>query len=308
MARRARPAAPTTGDGEPAARGSDASPADAIDALYQQPLGAFIVARNELAKSLIRSGARDQAARVKALAKPAVVPWAVNQVYWHARSIWDRLLDTGAAVRSAQVAALETPGTTPAHVQRARDTVRDATATHRKAVADAVHQAVRLAGQADVHPNADQLARMLEAVSLAASLTADPGRFTDVVQPAGFEALLGVTPVPDTDVPRPRPGTPATVTPLTRRATPAAEPAVDRTAERAAQARIAAAKDTLAAARAAAHAADAAERQANDALADAELRVTQAKADLRSAQAAARNARDAHTAAQRALAHLTGDA
>jgi hypothetical protein len=46
---------------------------------------------------------------VKALKKPTLVPWAVNQVYWHARPVYDRLAKSGAALRSAQIAALERP-------------------------------------------------------------------------------------------------------------------------------------------------------------------------------------------------------
>ena len=49
--------------------------------LYQQPLSAFTAARNALAKTL--SGA--EAHRIKRLAKPTVVPWTINQLYWRAR-------------------------------------------------------------------------------------------------------------------------------------------------------------------------------------------------------------------------------
>ena len=44
---------------------------------------------------------------------------------------------------------------------------------------------------------------MLEALSLSADPPAPPGRFTELLQPAGFEALVGVTPVA-----RPHPGSP----------------------------------------------------------------------------------------------------
>ena len=53
-----------------------------IDDLYKLPLGEFTGARNTLAKSL----SKDEAKLVKALEKPTGVPWAVNQVYWRARS------------------------------------------------------------------------------------------------------------------------------------------------------------------------------------------------------------------------------
>jgi hypothetical protein len=163
-----------------------------IDALYQRPLPEFTAARNALAKTL----PRDEAAQVKRLAKPTVVPWAVNQVYWHARSIYDRLLEAGAAVRRAEIAAIEKPGATDARLRQARDNVREAAEAHRRAVADAVHQANRLAAQSGVQPPADLLTRMLEAVSLTSSPSGRHGRLTEIVQPAGFEALFGVAPAP----------------------------------------------------------------------------------------------------------------
>lgn len=48
-----------------------------IDDLYRGPLTDFVAARNALAKTV----AGQDAQRVRKLAKPTVVPWAVNQVY-----------------------------------------------------------------------------------------------------------------------------------------------------------------------------------------------------------------------------------
>ena len=154
-----------------------------IDALYQQPLNEFTQARNTLAKSL--SGA--DAKRVRALVKPTLVPWAVNQVYWRARGAYDRLMKSGQHLRTAQIAALE---------GRNAD-VRAATESHRHAIADAVREAERLAATAGSKPSPDALARSFEALSLATGSPEPPGRLTQPLQPAGFEALLGVTPQPD---------------------------------------------------------------------------------------------------------------
>jgi hypothetical protein len=55
------------------ARGLDAR----IDQLYQLPLEEFTSARNALAKD---AGA--DAARVRALTKPPIAAWAVNQLHW----------------------------------------------------------------------------------------------------------------------------------------------------------------------------------------------------------------------------------
>ena len=149
-----------------------------IDELYRAPLEHFTTARNALAKTL--SGA--DAGRVKKLPKPTVGPWAANQLYWKARGTYDRLLKSGERLRNAQLGALE---------GRAAD-LRPATEAHRKALGDAVQEAGRLAAAADTHPAPDALMRTFEALSLMRSSPAPPGRLTEALQPAGFEALAGV--------------------------------------------------------------------------------------------------------------------
>jgi hypothetical protein len=51
-----------------------------IDRLYALPLEEFTSERDELAKRLRKEGDRDAAATIKALKKPSVAAWAVNQV------------------------------------------------------------------------------------------------------------------------------------------------------------------------------------------------------------------------------------
>ena len=51
-----------------------------IDRLYSLPLEEFTRERDELAKRLRKGGDRDSAATIKALKKPSVAAWAVNQV------------------------------------------------------------------------------------------------------------------------------------------------------------------------------------------------------------------------------------
>ena len=159
-----------------------------IDDLYKGPLTEFVAERAALAKTL----AGEEARRVKGLQKPTVVAWAVNQVYWHARPVYDRLAASGEQLRAAQIAALK---------GKAND-VRRATEAHRKAMRDAVAEALRLASESDAHPSADELTKTLEAVSLARDLPEQPGRLTKPLQPAGFEALAGV---PVKAVPRAEP-------------------------------------------------------------------------------------------------------
>jgi len=153
---------------------------DRIDDLYKLPLSEFTSARNALAKTL----QGNEAKRVKALSKPTVVPWAINQLYWHAPKTYERLLDRGAKLRKAQIAALSGKGK--------QDALREATDAHRAAIAEAAREATRLAS---VNAHADELARTLEALSLAPDPPEQQGRLTEALQPAGFEALTGVTPV-----------------------------------------------------------------------------------------------------------------
>jgi hypothetical protein len=152
-----------------------------IDALYQSLPGEFTASRNALAKTLTGDPAR----QVKLLKKPTVVPWAVNQVYWKARPIYDKLLERGQQLRTAQIASLKGK----------KSDVRAAIEAHRRAVGEAVHRAEQIASQAGLSPDAEQLARMLEALSLAPTPPSDAGRFTEVIAPMGFEALAGITPV-----------------------------------------------------------------------------------------------------------------
>lgn len=149
-----------------------------IDDLYKLAPDEFVAARNALAKSLTG----DEAKAVKALTKPTVVPWTVNQLYWHDHDVYARLLKAGEKLRDAQLTALKGKSTD----------VRSATNTHRQAVAEAVKVASELATAAGVHPDADALARMFEALSVQKTPPEPHGRFTKPLQPQGFEALAGI--------------------------------------------------------------------------------------------------------------------
>lgn len=231
-----------------------------IDELYQLPLAEFTAARNALAKSI---GGAD-ASRVKGLEKPTVVPWAINQLYWHDRAAWDRLMKSGAALRTAQIAALEGK----------KADVRKAGEAHRKALAESVERATELSGRHGAKPQPEPLSRMLEALSISAAPLPHPGRLTDVVQPAGFEALTGVTPHAAPPAPVKRGETKAAahkgadVIPIDREAVRRAE-----AARREKDARIAASTRSLERARAA-------ESQARRALARAEEELRAAEAAL----------------------------
>ncbi len=66
---------------------------DAADRLYGLPLGEFVAARDALARELRAEGRREEASAVRALGRPSVAAWAVNQVVRsqprEARALWE---------------------------------------------------------------------------------------------------------------------------------------------------------------------------------------------------------------------------
>jgi len=225
-----------------------------VDELYQLAPDEFTAARNALAKRLTGEAARD----VKALRKPNAVAWAVNQLYWKARPAWDALMKAGQALRAAQIAALKGK----------KSDVREPTAKHRKALADAITRAQQVASKTNVNPNHDQLARMLEALSLMPEPPEEAGRFVDIVQPSGFSALAGVKPAP------PPP-------PSSREVAKQQKEKQDEKLLRQAEARLEKATDALAEARDTADVAKRALNRAEADLADAEREVEAAEAEVK---------------------------
>jgi hypothetical protein len=152
-----------------------------IDELYQLSPGEFTAARNALAKTV----ASDDKVRVRALRKPSVPAWAVNQLYWRDRRTWDDLIKAAEQLRSAHRAALR---------GRASD-LRQADAEHREALAKAIKQTMALAAEGGHPANAalkEAVMRTLQ--SLPADIEA--GRLDAPLTPAGFGVLEGVTPAP----------------------------------------------------------------------------------------------------------------
>ena len=72
-----------------------------IDTLYQLPLDEFTSARNALAKTAGTDGAS-----VKGLQKPPIAAWAVNQLYWNRRDVYDTLIEAAETLRASHTAVL----------------------------------------------------------------------------------------------------------------------------------------------------------------------------------------------------------
>ncbi len=149
-----------------------------IDALYQGPLDAFTDARNALAKSAKR-------ADVKALQKPSLPAWAVNQLFWHRRADFDRLIAAATAVRDAHGRTL---------AGKAAD-VRAAEQAHREVLRE-VLEMVRSLIAAGGHPTTPAT---LDAVRDTLQVLPSPeanGRLTRPLAPTGFAALAGIAVAP----------------------------------------------------------------------------------------------------------------
>jgi hypothetical protein len=78
-----------------------------LDRLYGLPLAEFTAERDALAKRLRQEGDRDAAQEVKALRKPSVTAWALNQLSRHAADDLNRLLQAGERLRDAQARLIE---------------------------------------------------------------------------------------------------------------------------------------------------------------------------------------------------------
>ena len=157
-------------------RGRAAAHSDTIDRLYQLPLEQFTSARNALAKT-----AGGDAARIKALARPPLPAWAVNQVFWQDRQTYDALLGASNDLRGIHRAIL---------AGKRADT-RAATKAHDAAVTAALESALAVLSRRG--QRATDQTRQAIVTTLRALPGADPpGRLTRTLQPGGFEMLAGL--------------------------------------------------------------------------------------------------------------------
>jgi len=183
---------------------------DDIDALFRLPLAEFTSERNTLAARLKKEGRRNDADRVKLLAKPSVSAWAVNQLYWDHREAFDQLMASGKRLRPAQ--KLRLAGKVAS--------VRDSLDARREALVHLSDLAAELLREAGSNPSLDTLRRVtttLEALS-AHALHSDgptPGRLTQDLDPPSFDSLAslmsGVAATEEIDEPVRKPATGANI-------------------------------------------------------------------------------------------------
>lgn len=165
---------------------------DAV-ALFHEAPETFIAERDRLVARLLEGGHGNDAKLVKALRKPTVVAWALNQLAVRDPAGVQSLLDSGAEVRAAQQAALSSK-------RGATDRLQAAGAARRGAIADL--SAVAHAALADIGRSAqahtDALTRALEACSIDIDAGTALASGTLERPPAatpGFGDVFGLTPL-----------------------------------------------------------------------------------------------------------------
>ena len=154
-----------------------------LDHLYAVDPGEFVAERDRIARELREAGDREQADWVKALRKPSVSAWTVNQLARRERRQVDLLLDAGHRLREAQAE--------PKSLEAARRKQRQAM--------DALGVAARGILAEERRPSEATLKRVMETLQ-AAAVSAEGrellarGRLTGDVEPAGFELLTPAKP------------------------------------------------------------------------------------------------------------------
>jgi hypothetical protein len=158
--------------------------AQAGDELFGLPPEEFVAARDELARRLRRAGDAEAAKRVKALRRPSLSAWAVNQLARGRGPGLEGLLAAGERLRAAHQTALTGEGAAE---------LRAAAKAERDAVAGLVREAMALlaeAGHATTDATRDRVAATLHAAAAspeAADLVGN-GRLTADLDPSGFGA------------------------------------------------------------------------------------------------------------------------
>lgn len=264
---------------------------DPIDALFRLPLTEFIEARKELAARLKKSGDADEAERVKALAKPPVSAWTVNQLYWNHREAFDELIATGQRFRKAQTSGKVA-------------NMREALEARREAISQLSDLATDVLMKAGHSPSLDTLRRItstLEALSAATSSNGPmPGRLMQDVDPPGFDSFGSFVP---STVTTSRAAKPTPVSPPSKNSVAASSQSPQKTVaaetkrreERqsrinAAKASLQNAKKALTAAQAQAKSLEAAQKRAEAGAKEAERQKRQAEDRFKKASAAADDA------------------
>jgi len=158
-----------------------------VDRLYQAPLAEFTAARNALAARIKAAHGADAAAHVKTLAKPSIIAWTLNQLYWRHQPEFMALLLAGDQLRLAQQQRLGGHEVDLAPPTRARQAAIEAL----------LALAADLLKEGGHQPSPDTRQRLQASLDALASygtgsLAPRAGRLTEDVPAPGFAALAGL--------------------------------------------------------------------------------------------------------------------
>jgi hypothetical protein len=183
------------------------------DDIYGLPLEEFTPARDALARDLRKAGKKEAADEVKALRKPSVSAWAVNQAARRRPQEVKRLVAAGTELRKAQRGVVG--GGDPAEL-------REATRTHRELVEELTETARAVLAERGAVSQAvvTRVAQTLRGASVDkdAARALQAGTLVEDVEQAGFGPLLSAVP------PRPRTRTRKAARPAPSRPGPKAKP------------------------------------------------------------------------------------
>ena len=153
----------------------------AVRELYQVPLGNFVAERKRLAKELDKADAKALLKR----RRPTISAWVVNQLWWHARDAFDRMLDTADKLRKGHA---------------------EADKPHRETIAKLRARASAILKDAGHAPSEGVLRRVTTTLSAIAASggwePSEPGALADDLDPPGFGAV-GLTLPPVDAAPKP---------------------------------------------------------------------------------------------------------
>jgi DNA repair exonuclease SbcCD ATPase subunit len=151
---------------------------NAVAELYQVPLEQFVAERKRLAKE---SGDKSLLERKK----PSISAWVVNQLYWHARDAFDRMMETADQLRKGKL---------------------DADRPHRDAIAKLRQRAATILEDAGHGATEGVLRRVTTTLSALAAAggwePSEPGTLAYDLDPPGFGALGIAAVTPDEAPPK----------------------------------------------------------------------------------------------------------
>ena len=161
-----------------------------LDDLYGLPPEDFVAARNDLAARLRKAGQAEAAEGVRALRKPSVAVWAVNQLARGQRKEISALIEAGERLRRAQKEAFGGKG---------GDAVREATAVERAVARTLTHHAQELllsGGRPASQQTLERIARTLRTAAVEPEIAPllAAGRLAGELDSPGFAAVAELAP------------------------------------------------------------------------------------------------------------------